>query len=123
MLEPEATDIINHGDTCNLSLDLPGHQLHEDIGRGIELLHRHSFRVPLTWTQGYYWETYLLPHPTKPEDINSSTKLVSFLGHGVKVVTPYSIQPKINKRINNCSTWSNSKSYVLWEKVWTKAEH
>ena len=48
MLEPKATDIINHGDPGYLSLDLPGHELHEDIGRGIELLHRNSVRVPLT---------------------------------------------------------------------------
>ena len=54
MLEPKAADIINDSDPGYLSLYLPGNKLHEDIGRGIELLHRNSVRVPLTLKHKYY---------------------------------------------------------------------
>ena len=38
-------------------------------------------------------------HPlTKSEDVNSSSKLVSFLSHGVQVVTPYTIESEMEEK-------------------------
>ena len=46
MLEGEAADVPDYGDAGDLSLHLPGHQLEEDVGRGVELLHGDRVRVP-----------------------------------------------------------------------------
>ena len=50
MLEPKATDITDHSHAGYLSFDLSSDQFQKHIGRGIELLYRHSVRVPLAWT-------------------------------------------------------------------------
>ena len=46
MLEGEAADVPDYGDAGDLSLHLSGHQLEEDVGRGVELLHGNRVRVP-----------------------------------------------------------------------------
>ena len=50
MLEAKSADIINHSDSSNLCFHLPSDKLHENIGGGVELLHRNSVWVPLAWT-------------------------------------------------------------------------
>ena len=46
MLEGEAADVPDYGDAGDLSLHLAGHQLEEDVGRGVELLHGDGVGVP-----------------------------------------------------------------------------
>ena len=46
MLEGEAADVPDYGDAGDLSLHLAGHQLEEDVGRGVELLHGNRVGVP-----------------------------------------------------------------------------
>ena len=45
--EPEPADIVDDGDPRDLRLDLPGHHLQQDVGRGIEVLKTDSVWVPV----------------------------------------------------------------------------